>query len=77
MGALFSALLALALFDPGVATAQEGKERWAFSSLSKNRGDGRGLAASAITSPRARILANSCIAACRVASGPCVGVRFS
>jgi hypothetical protein len=26
MGALFSALLALALFDPGVATAQQGKE---------------------------------------------------
>src|SRR5207245_3529959 len=26
LGALFSALLALALFDPGVATAQEGKE---------------------------------------------------
>src|SRR5262249_43309973 len=26
LGALFSALLALALFDPGVVTAQEGKE---------------------------------------------------
>src|SRR5207237_10029301 len=26
LGALFAALLALALFDPGVATAQEGKE---------------------------------------------------
>src|SRR5262245_46250785 len=26
LGALFSALLALALFDPGVATAQQGKE---------------------------------------------------
>ena len=26
LGALFSTLLALALFDPGVATAQQGKE---------------------------------------------------